>query len=366
MEERKASKMQLELSDLVAAVDLVAYVGQCVNERECQSTRQFTRVNECGRKFTCSSCYALELRRDGCYWGLSPFKEERTPSFNIDPEKQLYYDFATGKGGDALQFAKDFHGVGTAEAAKLLLAYANITDDYRGAVRLEAADIAKRYRPRQPAKRAVTLSSLPEDYMDAMYETAPEKLSIWLAEGIGAESMERFQVRYDSISNRLVFPVRGMDGSIINVCGRTLNEDYKSKRIPKYIYMRSIGAMPTIFGFAVNEEFIRRENQLILFEGSKSVMLADTWGIRNTGAILTSHLSEWQMRELIRLQIPVVFALDKDIDVRADKRICRLSKYVTVEAIVDTSDLLQSKMAPVDAGAATFQKLYDESIQIRI
>ena len=326
----------MELNDLVAAVDLVAYVGQY---RE------------------------LEQRRDGCFWGLSPFKEENTPSFNIDPAKQLYYDFATGKGGDALQFAKDFHGVTTAQAIQLLKEYAHITDGSSGTMRLEAAKIAKRYRQRQPAKSTAMPAFLPMDYMDTMHEHAPDKLAAWLAEGIGVESMERFQVRYDSVSNRLVFPVRSIDGGIINVCGRTLDEDYKTKLIPKYVYMRSIGAMPTIYGFAENEEFIRRENRLILFEGGKSVMLADTWGIRNTGALLTSHLSEWQMRELIRLQIPVVFALDKDIDTREDKRICRLSKYVAVEAIVDAKNFLQPKMAPVDAGLATFQKLYESRVR---
>ena len=204
---------QLELRDLIAAVDLVAYASQY---------------------------RSLEQRRDGCYWGLSPFKEERTPSFNIDPGKQLYYDFATGKGGDALQFAKDYHGIGTAEAVRLLKAYANITDGSPGTVRLDAAKIAKQYRPRQPARGDVPLSHLPEGYMDYMYERAPDRMAIWLAEGIGADSMERFQVRYDSVSNRLVFPVRGMDGGIINVCGRTLDEDYKAKRIPKYVYMLPI------------------------------------------------------------------------------------------------------------------------------
>ena len=304
-----------------------------------------------------------ELKSKGCFWGLSPFKEERTPSFNINPAKQLYYDFATGKGGDALQFAKDFHSVSTSQAIQLLKEYAHITNGSPGPVRLEAAKIAKRYRQQQPTKGTTMPAFLPADYMDTMYEHAPDKLAAWLAEGIGAESMERFQVRYDSVSNRLVFPVRSIDGGIINVCGRTLDEDYKAKRIPKYVYMRSIGAMPTIFGFAENEQFIRCENQLILFEGGKSVMLADTWGIRNAGALLTSHLSEWQMRELVHLQIPVVFALDKGIDTREDKRICRLSKYVAVEAIVDANNLLQPKMAPVDAGPAAFQKLYESRVR---
>jgi DNA primase len=326
------------IGEIVATVDLVAYAGQY-----------------------CS----LEQRRNGCFWGLSPFKEERTPSFNIDPQKQLYYDFATGKGGDALQFAKDFHNIGTAEAIQLLKVFANVADDFQGTARLEASSIARRYRQR-PEKPATAPTALPANHMGTTYEKASaERLSPWLAEGIGMASLERFQVRYDSVSNRIVFPVRSMDGKIMNICGRTLDENFKAKRIPNYVYMRSVGALPTIFGFAENEKFIRRANQIVLFEGAKSVLLADTWGVRNTGALLTSHLGDWQMRALLRLQIPVVFALDKEIEPHADKRICRLSKYVTTETIVDTKNLLQAKMAPVDAGPATFQTLLGERIRIR-
>ena len=320
----------MEIQDIVQAVDLVAYVAQY-----CE----------------------LERRPDGCFWGLTPFQEERTPSFHVDPRKQLFYDFSTGFGGDALTFAARYNGVRKSEAVELLKAFAGIQEG-GGAVHLSAARVAKKFRRLPRPEKGLDRPALPDDYMDTMYENAPGKRAVWRAEGIGDASMDRFQVRYDSVSNRLVFPVRDMQGRIVNVCGRTLDEDFKEKGIPKYIYARSVGALRVIFGFPENEGSIREAGELILFEGGKSVMLADTWGVRNTGAILTSHISEWQARALIRLRLPVCFALDSDVDVRADKQILRLRRYVRVSAILDTEGLLGPKMAPVDAGLPVWEELY--------
>jgi hypothetical protein len=50
------------------------------------------------------------------------------------------------------------------------------------------------------------------------YEKNPEKLSVWEAEGISKASLERFQVAYDSFSDRLVYPIRNVTGEIVNVC----------------------------------------------------------------------------------------------------------------------------------------------------
>lgn len=51
-------------------------------------------------------------------------------------------------------------------------------------------------------------------------------------------------------------------------------------------------------------------DEVILFEGAKSVMMADGWGVRNTGALLTSHLNENQFQVLLKLGVKVSFALD--------------------------------------------------------
>jgi hypothetical protein len=114
-----------------------------------------------------------------------------------------------------------------------------------------------------------------------------------------------------------------------------------------------------------NMEYIKKANEIILFEGCKSVLLADSWGIRNTGAILTSHLSDNMMKILAQLGCSVVFALDKDVRIRDDKNIQKLKRYVNVYYLWDYEDLLNAKDSPVDDGKDTFIHLYNNRLKLR-
>ena len=112
-------------------------------------------------------------------------------------------------------------------------------------------------------------------------------------------------------------------------------------------------------------EGIREKGEIILFEGCKSVLLADTYGVHNTGAILTSHLNPNQMKLLVSLGCRVVFALDKDVCIKDDHNIKRLKQFVNVEYIWDKEDLLGDKDSPVDRGQDTWKKLYDGRLSWR-
>ena len=191
------------------------------------------------------------------------------------------------------------------------------------------------------------------------YERDMEKLSIWVDEGISEASLDRFQVRYDRFSDRIVYPLRDFTGNIINVSGRTVDPAWKEKGLRKYTYFYPLGILDMVYGLHENLEEIKKAGEIILFEGAKSVMIADTWGIRNTGAILTSHLNPHQLKILAKLGCRVVFALDQDVDVTEDHNIRKLKQLVNVQYIRDTGNLLQPKMAPVDAGPEVWKTLYE-------
>lgn len=190
------------------------------------------------------------------------------------------------------------------------------------------------------------------------YEFDKEKLQIWADEGIGFDVMKKFSVCYDSFANRIVFPIKSFSGDIINVSGRTLDRSFKEKGLRKYTYYKPLGALDTLYGFSDNEPFISEKKEIVIFEGAKSVMLASTWGVQNCCAALTSHLNPRQALFLIRLGVRVVFAFDEDVDITKDKNIAKLMRYVRVEWVKNRGGLLSSKMAPVDAGAAVWNKLY--------
>lgn len=296
--------------------------------------------------------------QNGELFGLSPFRAENTPSFSITPSTQLFYDFSSGTGGNIITFIQKYHKCNFTTAINLLKQFANITEEYTDQ-RLAATKIIKKYKSSaERKKKDTTVKSLELDIMNK-YEKDIDKLQTWVDEGISYEVMDKYQVRYDSFSNRIVFPIRDINGTIISIKGRTLDNDYKTKKLRKYTYFQKIGDLDILFGYYEHKVAYLNDKEIILFEGEKSVMLAETWGVTNTAAILTSHLNPLQVPMLIKLGVRVVFALDEDIDITTDDNIKKLCRFLKVEYIHNESGLLQSKMSPVDAGITVWKQLYE-------
>ncbi|MGN0656569.1 MAG: hypothetical protein ACI4KR_07235, partial [Ruminiclostridium sp.] len=157
------------------------------------------------------------------------------------------------------------------------------------------------------------------------------------------------------------------NGQIVNIGGRTLEPDFKERGIRKYTYFKKWnGEMNVLFGLSEHRRQILEKDEIILFEGAKSVFLAETYGYDNGAALLTSHLSEGQFHYLIGLGVRVVFALDEEIDVTKDKNIQRLKRYCRTEYIYDDpkNRLLSPKMSPVDNGKEVWDTLYERRKQL--
>ena len=130
------------------------------------------------------------------------------------------------------------------------------------------------------------------------------------------------------------------------------------KRHSKYTYFQKWGSIELLYGLFENLEYIKEKDEVIIFEGCKSVLIADTWGIHNCVALLTSHLNPNQMKIIAKLGCKVVFALDKDVDITKDHNINKLKQYVNVEFISDKDGFLSDKDSPVDKGLEVFKRLY--------
>lgn len=320
----------MEIADIINSVDILEYISQYCDFEE----------------------------KNGEYWALSPLKDENTPSFSVNTEKGYFYDFSSGAGGNIITFIKKYHNCNFNKAVEILKEYANITEDVVLDKRLTATTVLRKYRKPHKKKKEVKSSVLPSNYLDK-FEYNIDKLSEWIDEGIPEEVLQSHSVLYDAFANRIVYPIYNLDGELINVSGRTLDPDHKSKGIRKYTYYSQLGELNTIYWLSQNMNEILKKKEIILFEGAKSVMKAESWGINNTGAILTSHLNPLQFRILIRLGVRVVFALDEDVDVLEDENIKRLKRYVKVEYL-SGKGVLQEKMSPVDLGKETFLDLYED------
>lgn len=325
----------MEVSDIIEAVDMSEYISQFVELEE----------------------------KGGELWGLSPFKDEQTPSFSVNVDKGFWYDFSAGFGGNLIDFVMRKKKVDVRGAVNELKRYAHITEQSGEVQRgLEATRVAKRYRCKVKQPPVTTAKPLPPDYMDR-FEFRVDKLKPWIDEGIRVDVMRDMGVRYDAFDDRIVFPIRDYEGNIVSVCGRTCVPDFKERKMRKYTYLQQIGTVDTLYGFSDCKDEIFRSREIILFEGAKSCMKMYGWGHRNACAILTSHLSVNQFRFLIRLasfhNVRIVFALDSDVDVYKDKNILKLTSYARVEWARNRDSMLEAKESPVDRGADTWMKLYN-------
>lgn len=323
-----------ELQDIIDSIDIAEYISQYIDLEE----------------------------QNGEMFGLSPFTEETTPSFSITPETQLFYDFSSGSGGSVLTFIQKYHKCSMRKAVQLLKEYANISDETEFVDRrLSATKTIKKFRQTVPRRKKMgaTKKVLPNDIMQ-QYENNKSKLEIWANEGISYEVMDKYQVRYDPFSDRIVFPIRDLYGNIISIKGRTLDPEYKKKKLRKYTYFQKLGELDLFFGYLEHYDEIIAKKEVIIFEGEKSVLLAETWGIANTLAMLTSHLNPLQLPILIKLGVRVVFALDNNVDIRQDENIQKLKRFLKIEYVKDASNTLGEKDAPVDGGKPLWNKLYEE------
>lgn len=328
----------MQIDELLAKIDIVDLASQ------------FTELEE----------------KNGEFWGISPitYPPENTPSFSVRRETGKFFDFSSGVGGTAITLVQYCMHLSKHEAINWLKEHYGIGEAVN-VPRLTVLEVAKRFQRPRGEKKSSKVIALPDDYM-IRYEKNDEKLAVWKSEGISREVMDRFQVYYDSFSDRLVYPIRNIDGKIVNISGRTLDPQWKEKKLRKYTYFQGWdGGMSVIYGLSENIDAIKKRREIIIFEGCKSVLLAATWGIEDTGAILTSHLNERQMKTLIELGCTVVFALDKDVALRDDRHIAQLKQFVNVEYIYDKDGLLGEKDSPVDRGEKVWRQLYEGRLKWR-
>lgn len=185
-------------------------------------------------------------------------------------------------------------------------------------------------------------------------------------EGILAVSQERFGVRFDPLSGRVVFPwTYSWDNEEVRYVGamaRTTVKEYKELGIHKYMAIPvNFSKTRNLYGYIENYTGIQKAGKVIVFEGEKSVIKADSYGYQCAVAVGGHDISNEQRVLLESLNVEIIIAFDKDINEDFLKSVAsRMSKGRVVSYIYDCDNLLSDKDSPVDKGRAVFGKLLDE------
>lgn len=198
-------------------------------------------------------------------------------------------------------------------------------------------------------------------------------------EGITTQTQEVFNVSYDPLTDRIVFPHFHYSSKdiVVGMTGRTLRSDEEMKqfKIPKYWnFIKGYKKMYNLYGFSHNIEFIVRDGLIIIYEAEKSVMKESSM-TRNEGhgvAVGGHELSPQQVQIILQntpADVEVVIAFDKDVMTMKDDDgedigeqylidTCkRFSKYRKASYIFDTYNILGEKDSPVDKGVKIWNHL---------
>lgn len=285
----------------------------------------------------------VQLKRAGRnFKGLSPFSNERTPSFMVSPEKGIWHDFSSGKGGNVFSFVMEMEGLDFKEALELLARKANVDlEQFRGnrgsgnakvKERLFAAnEAAARFYQVQFSKNQTALEYIfnkrkftKDIALEFRLGYSPNNGSALLDHLVkkGFTEKEITQAgltarRYrggiqDMFRGRLMVPLQDQQGRVIGFTARQLDDDPDA---PKYIntpqtllYDKS----RHVYGFHLAKDALRKDGFAVLVEGNLDVISSHQAGVRNVVATAGTALTEQHIKAISRFTGDVRLAFDED------------------------------------------------------
>lgn len=186
----------------------------------------------------------------------------------------------------------------------------------------------------------------------------------WLKQGITDRTRKKFSLAYSYKHKRVVVPMRyWATGELLGFNQRTTVENYKELGIKKYFITPTYPKQLNLYGLYENYDSIQKAGYVVVAESEKSVLKRDSLGDSTVVALSGKTMSDEQIRVLIGLNVEIIIALDKDVDINEVRHICEKFKNIRkVSYIYDFIDVLDSKDAPMDACNKDYQFLFDNRI----
>lgn len=280
----------------------------------------------------------VRLERKGRrYWGLCPFHQEKTPSFAVVPERQMFYCFGCGAGGNVFKFLMLKENLSFPESVRYLAGRAGVyipatttPQDEKYEKYYQVNELARDFFRRQleqgaGASRARAYLAgrgvIPEIQEEFQLGFAPsrwEALSDHLVRmGCAPEDLVSLGLvnrgekgTYDRFRNRIMFPVWNASGRVVGFGGRVLDDTQ-----PKYLNSPETPVFhkgQVLYAVHLARQAIRNEGCGVIVEGYLDAIVAHQFGIRNTVASLGTSLTREQGRLLMRYTMEALIAYDAD------------------------------------------------------
>ena len=282
----------------------------------------------------------VQLKKSGRnYKANCPFHNEKTPSFMVSPDRQIFKCFGCGEGGDVFAFLKKMEGLEFGEALRLLASKVGVQ--------------LKEYKPSLAEKRKETLleiSGLASNlfhYLLTKHSLGKNALDYLKARGVIKKSVDNFQLGFspnqkkflfqflvkkgylpadiistglviatsdgpiDRFRGRIIFPISDIQGRVTAFSGRSVGS-----LEPKYLNSPEtliFNKSKTLYGINLAKASIKKEKAAVLVEGNLDVISSHQVGVENVVAPLGTALTIQQVENLKKLSDTVIFAFDTDL-----------------------------------------------------
>ncbi|MDH5476437.1 MAG: DNA primase [Cyclobacteriaceae bacterium] len=289
----------------------------------------------------------VQLKKAGSnYKAISPFVDEKTPSFFVSPSKEIYKCFSSGKGGDAISFVMEFDGLSYLEAIKYL------AEKYGIDIQEQEQTPEQILVQNERESIFIALNFAKEFYHDLLQNNTEGQsigLSYFKERGYDLKTIEKFGLGYsleewdsfmssalkkgfsedildkaglivkkeegkvyDRFRGRVIFPIHNLTGKAIGFGARTLRKD---KKVPKYVnspesqvYHKS----DVLYGMHLAKRFMRDQDNCFLVEGYTDVISMHLSGIENVVASSGTSLTDNQIKLIHRYTKNITVLFDGD------------------------------------------------------
>ena len=290
----------------------------------------------------------VQLRKAGKnLFGLCPFHDEKTPSFSVSEDKQIFHCFSCGRGGNVFKFLMDLEHISFPEAVAKVAELANIPIDQQYIKKSQPTD---NYSNSQAA--LIKLNKQAADLYHHILvntELGKKALNYLKQRGMTAEDIEKFKIGFapaendllldffqdkdvtdevlnnsglfvesndgnlhDRFFNRIMFPIEDNSGKVIAFSGRVLEKQYN---VPKYLNSPETSIFnksKVLYNFYNARNEIIQNKSVILYEGFMDVIASNRAGVENAIATMGTSLTQYHINEIGRVCQNVTLCFDGD------------------------------------------------------
>ena len=296
---------------------------------------EFSRVEEVISDF-------IALKKSGAnYKGLSPFTNEKTPSFVVSPSKQIWKDFSSGKGGNVIAFLMEHEQFNYPESIRYLANKYNIEI-------IETVETSENIEERNERESLFIINNFASSYFQDILLEKEEINKYLLDRGLSLTTIKNFNLGYstdsknnfykkanengysdkyleetglvivsdnkkiDRFRERIIFPIKSIAGRVIGFGGRIIDSN---KKIAKYINSpesKIYNKSKILYGIYESKQFIVKDDNCLLVEGYMDVIQLHEHGIKNVLASSGTSLTKDQIILIKRLTSNIVVLFDGD------------------------------------------------------